>query len=56
MTGAFVRIQRCGEWKSIEIDQLSDTELREFSESQPDKGWMWARFLASWIRDNIKEG
>lgn len=52
MTGAFVRIQRNGGWSSFEIDQLTDDELEELEKSQPEKGWVWAKFLAIWIRDH----
>lgn len=53
MTGAYVRIKRDGAFQSIEIDQLTDEELDTFANSQPEKGWYWAKFLATWIRNNI---
>lgn len=55
MTEAYVRINRDGKWQSIEIEKLTDQELEEFEKSQPDDGWKWARYLARWIRDNVKE-
>lgn len=56
MTRAFVRVQRDGKWEAIEIDQLSDEELDAFAAKQgPARGWVWAKFLAAWIRDNVKE-
>lgn len=55
MTGAYVRILRDG-WESIEVDQLTDAELEEFAKQQGEaRGWVWAKFLAKWIRDNVKE-
>ena len=57
MTGTYVRIERDGKWQSIEIDQLTDAELDTFAAAnhQLERGWTWAKFLAKWIRDNIKE-
>jgi hypothetical protein len=53
MTGAYVRIQRDGNWRSIEFDQLTYQEMDAFAEDNPNDGWKWAIFLAQWIRDNI---
>jgi hypothetical protein len=53
ITGAFVRIKREGEWQSVDIAELSDKELDEFAEIKKEAGWMWAKFLAKWIRDNV---
>ena len=55
MTGAYVRIERDGKWQSIELDQLTNEELELFAISHPEDGWRWAKFLAMFIRDNIKE-
>ena len=55
ITGAFVRIERDGKWQNIEINQLTDDELKSFSKKYPDAGWRWAIFLAKWVRDNVKE-
>lgn len=56
MTGAYVRIKRGNHWENIEIDQLTDDELDTLAREQPvERGWVWAAFLARWIRDNIKE-
>lgn len=54
MTGAYVRIKRDDEFQSIEFDQLTDEEIFSFAEEMPNDGWKWAKFLAKWIRDNIK--
>lgn len=56
MTGAYVRIKINGKWKNIEFDELTDEEMNQFSLSQPEDGWKWAKFFAKWIRDNIKKG
>ena len=57
MTGAYVRVQRNGEWQNLEIDELTDQELTTFLKEQtPDRVIVWAVFLAGWIRDNVKEG
>ena len=55
MTGAYVRIQRDGKWQAVEIDQLTDAELEQFAQRQGQDGWKWAKFLATWIRNNVKE-
>jgi hypothetical protein len=55
MTGAYIRVQRDGRWDKVEIDQLTDAELAEMAASKPNDGWMWAIFLAKWIRDNVGE-
>jgi len=51
MTNAFVRIQRDGKWQPVEIDQLTNGELDRLAQEQPQRGWVWAKFLAKWIRD-----
>lgn len=51
MTGIFIRLNG----KSVEFDQLTDEQMREFIATQnPDEGWGWAMSLARWIRDNVK--
>jgi len=56
MTGAFIRIKRNNEWDNIEIDQMTDEELDQLEKDQGiDRGWLWAKFLAKWIRDNVTE-
>ena len=52
-TGAHVRVCRDNEWQNIEIDQLTDGELDAFANRTPETGWMWAKFLARWMRDNL---
>ena len=54
-TGAYVRIDRGGKYQSLEIDELTDEELEQFATIRPDAGWIWAKFLVKWIRDNINE-
>ncbi len=56
MTRAFVRIFRDDKWQNIEVDQLSDPEWEAFAAAQGvDRGWLWAKFLGKWIRDNVGE-
>ncbi len=55
MTGAYLRMKRNGKWENIEIDQLTNEELDDLEKQQPTRGWIWAKFLAMWIRDTIKE-
>ena len=54
-TGAYLRIERDNEWVNIEIDQLTDDELDSLAKDQPGEGWVWAKFLAAWIRDTLVE-
>lgn len=64
MTGDYVRIMRDGRWINVEIDQLTDAELDDLEQESSrspgivhaDRGWAWAKSLASWIRDNVKDG
>ena len=52
MTGLFVRVERSGMWQNIEIDQLTDAELDAFAVAQGEqRGWVWAKALAKYIRD-----
>lgn len=54
-TGFFVRTFREGKWDSVEIDQLTDAELDAVADKHGnDRGWLWAKALAKWIRDNIQ--
>jgi hypothetical protein len=53
MTEAYVRTFRHGKWQSVQIDQLTDDELDQLEKDQPDRGWVWAKFLTKWIRDNV---
>lgn len=55
MTGYFVRIFRQGDWRNLDIADLTDRELRDFFEEQkPERVTQWAYALAGWIRDNVK--
>ena len=55
MTGYCVRIERDGSWQSIDIDQLTDTKLDALALVKPDAGWAWAKALARWIRQNVRQ-
>jgi hypothetical protein len=53
-TGAYVRIMRNGKWQNLDITELSDTELRNFFQSENDTKLLnWAIFLAGFIRDSV---
>ena len=53
-TGYFVRVQRNGKWQSLDIADLTEDEFDTFSSNQgPERGWVWAKALAGWIRDNV---
>ena len=53
-TGAYIRFLRDGEYQILEIDELTDDEFGELEKDYPDRGWMWTKFLAKWIRDNVE--
>ena len=53
MTGAYLRVNRDGKWCNVEIDAMTDNELDELEVSQSERGWLWAKFLAKYIRDEI---
>jgi len=55
VTGAFIRVERLGKFENVEFDQLTDEELESMAQQYPEKGWSWAKFLAAWIRDNVRE-
>lgn len=48
-TGAFIRVGS----ENVEIDEMTDEQLEQLEQDYPTKGWLWAKFLAKWIRDNI---
>ncbi len=52
-TGYYVRIDRDGKKKHLDITELTDDELAEFfgNRSKSVNGW-WAATLAAWIREN----
>ena len=57
MTGIYIRWRRNGRIAELELDELTDTELAEWSEQQRERGkdgWRWAVVLAAWIRDNVR--
>lgn len=54
ITGMFVRIERDGHWINVEINTLTDEELDQFALRQgSERGWVWAKVLARWIRDHV---
>jgi len=54
MTGAYIRVKRRGKWENIEFELLTDKEMAEFADADPEVGWQWAIFFAKYIRDKIK--
>lgn len=53
-TGFYVRVQRDGKWQNVELDALTDEELRAFFGDQSgDRCRTWAIALAAWIRDHV---
>lgn len=53
-TGAYVRVQdTTGKWVNIEIEKCTNEQLNQLKEITPNKGWVWTKFLVSWIQDNM---
>jgi hypothetical protein len=56
VTGYFVRAQHGGQWQSVEIDRLTDEELRVFLAGRPPEDLVqWVVGLVGWIRENVSE-
>lgn len=55
MTGVVVRIMRDGRPQNLDVDEMTEEELRAFLETKPP---IWvlnlAVILAGWIRDNVR--
>lgn len=55
MTGVVVRIMRDGRPQNLDVDEMTEAELRIFLET---KSAVWvlnlAVILAGWIRDNVR--
>lgn len=53
-TGYFIRAKtNDGRWISADIATLTDPELDQLEKDYPERGWMWAKALAAWIRDKV---
>jgi len=56
MTKMFVRLLRNGTYQSLEIDELTDVEMRQFFVGRHEQELVqWACTLAAWIRDNVQQ-
>jgi hypothetical protein len=56
MTGAYVRIKRDGKFQPIEIDQLTEAEIREFLKGRDHEFVQkWVIFLVDWIQRCVGE-
>ena len=55
MTKKGVGVIRNGQIQTVDIDQITDDEFNYLSKKFPKGGWIWARFLAHWIKDNVSE-
>lgn len=56
MTGVVIRIMRDGKPQNLDVDEMTEHELRTFLDT---KSHVWvlnlAVILAGWIRDNVRE-
>jgi hypothetical protein len=57
MTGIFVRVERQGDWESIELEQCTAEEIRQTLQGRPRLELVeWIVGVAGWIRDHVQEG
>ena len=58
-TGYLVRIHRGGAWLNLDVAELTDDELETWAArgmaERPTMGWAWAKSLAAWVRDHVRE-
>jgi hypothetical protein len=51
MTGAYVRVERDGEWKNVEVEHLTEEELKEkFLTRSPEELVSWLNMTCSFLR------
>jgi hypothetical protein len=56
MTGLWVRIERQGQWHTVELEELTPQEWRAYAAAQaPARGWVVAELLAAWIRTHVRD-
>ena len=56
MTGLYVRILRDGRGQTVELEDMTADEWPAFVATRPpEEGWAFARALALWIRDHVRE-
>jgi hypothetical protein len=54
MTGIYIRANRGGKWVSVEIESLSEAELREaFETADKDRVIVFFAAVTKWMRENI---
>lgn len=54
MTKACLKIKMDEKWVNIEIDKITDKELDYLTKYYPKNGWLWAKFLAIYIHNNLE--
>jgi hypothetical protein len=51
MTGAYLRVEREGKWQNIEVEQLTEEELKEkFLKREPEELVNWMSMLCGYLR------
>ena len=54
MTGIYIRVKRDGKWLNMEIEYLTEAELRtNFENSDKDRVIMFFAKVTEWMRDNV---
>jgi len=51
MTGAYLRVERDGKWKNVEVEHLTEDELKEkFLKREPEELVNWMSMLCGYLR------
>jgi len=51
MTGIAIRIYRAGRWQAVDLDELTQRELRAHVAERPELAWVYVDLLCKWIRE-----
>ncbi len=53
-TGLYVRAQRGGKWESLDLGEMTESELRAWLDSMPPtEHRKWVLGLVEWIQTNV---
>lgn len=51
MTGAYLRVERDGKWQNVEVEHLTEEELKEkFLKREPEELVNWMSMLCGYLR------
>ena len=56
MTGMYVRVKRDGNWKNVELEYLTEAELRTcFEHADKDRVILFLAGITKWMREHLIE-